>query len=172
MSTVGIERRWDRTARIGSRIGSRIGWRGPLILLGAGLVFAIFFAIGRATRPDSAAHGEGASSLPVASVSATVPARLEIATPIETNLLPPPPPPPPRKAKPFSAPTASARLATATPEASRAAAPAPRVSAPPAPAPAPVHESAPPRPSSGGSSGGSHSGSGSGSGGGTFESSG
>jgi len=172
MSTVGIERRWDRTARIGSRIGSRIGWRGPLILLCAGLVFAIFFAIGRATRPDSAAHGEGPSGLPIASVSAPVPARLEIATPIETNLLPPPPPPPPRKAKPFSAPTASARLATATPEASRAAAPAPRVSAPPAPAPAPVRESAPPRPSSGGSSGGSHSGSGSGSGGGTFESSG
>ena len=163
MSTVGIERRWDRTARI----GSRIGWRGPLILLCAGLVFAIFFAIGRATRPDSAAHGEGPSGVPIASVNAPVPARLEIATPIETNLLPPPPPPPPRKAKPFSAPPASARLATATPEASRAA-PAPRVSAPPAPAP--VHESAPSRPSSGGSSGGSRSRSGSG--GGTFESSG
>src|SRR2546429_3041289 len=166
MSTVGIERRWDRTARI----GSRIGWRGPLILLCAGLVFAIFFAIGRATRPDSAAHGEGPSRLPVAAVSAPVPADLEIATPIETTLLPPPPPPPPHKAKPFSAPPASARLATATPEASRAAAPAPRVSAPPAPAPAPVHESAPSRPSGGGSSGGGHSGSGSG--GGTFESSG
>jgi len=167
MSTVGIERRWDRTARI----GARIGWRGPLIVLCAVFVFAIFFAIGRATRPDTSAHGEGPSALPVASVSAAVPAGLEIATPIETTLLPPAPPPPRRKAKPFSAPPASARLATATPEASRAPAPAPRVSAPPPPAP--VRETAPPRPSSGGSSGGgSGSGSGSGSGGGTFESSG
>ena len=167
MSTVGIERRWDRTARI----RARVGLRGPLILLSAGLVFAAFFAIGRATRASGGAHAEGAASVPVASVSAPVPVRLQTATPIETALLAPPPPRP-RKAKPFSVPSASARLQTTTPEASRAVTPAPRVSEPVAPAP--VHESAPSRPSGGGSSGGGghHSSSGSGSGGGTFESSG
>src|SRR5689334_5091029 len=51
MSTVGIERRWDRTARI----GARIGWSGPLIVLCAVLVFATFFAIGRAPRPAAPA---------------------------------------------------------------------------------------------------------------------
>jgi uncharacterized membrane protein YgcG len=170
MSTVGLERRWDRTARI----RARIGLRGPLILLCAGLVFASFFAIGRATRAGGGAPAEGAASLSVASVRAPVPVRLQTATPIETTLLPPPPP---RKAKPFSAPSATVPLQTTTPEASRAVTPSPRVSEPvaPAPAPAPVRESAPSRPSGSGSSGGGghHSSSGSGSGGGgTFESSG
>jgi uncharacterized membrane protein YgcG len=170
MSTVGIERRWDRTARL----GARIGLRGPLILLCAGLVFAAFFAIGRATRAGGT-QAEGAASLPVASVNAAVPVRLQTATPIETTLLPPPPPRP-SKARPFSVLVGSARLQTATPEASRAVTPAPRVPerVAPAPAPAPVRESTPAPPSRGGSSGGGghHSSSGSGSGGGTFESSG
>ena len=171
MSTVGIDRRWDRTVRI----GARIGLRGPVILLCVGLVFASFFAIGRATRAGGGAHAEGPTSLPAAAVNAPVPVHLQTATPIETTLVPPPPPRP-RKAKPFTAPGTSAPLQTTTPEASRAVAPTPRVSEPVAPvaAPAPVRESAPSRQSGGGSAGGGshHSSSGSGSGGGTFESSG
>src|SRR5439155_16413826 len=121
MSTVGIERRWDRTARI----GARIGLRGPLILLCAGLVFAAFFAIGRATRAGGGTRAEAAASLPVAAVSAPVPVRLQTATPIETALLAPPPPRP-RKAKPFSVPRASAPRRPATREAPRAGTPPPR----------------------------------------------
>src|SRR5205085_703050 len=98
MSTIGIERRWDRTARI----GARIGLRGPLILLCAGLVFAAFFAIGRATRAGGGTQTEAAAGLPAASVNAPVPVQLQAASPIEIALLPPPPPRP-RKAKPFSA---------------------------------------------------------------------
>src|ERR671935_935417 len=105
MSTVGLERRWDRTARI----GARIGLRGPLIVLCAALVFAAFFAIGRATRAGGGTHHEVPAGLSAASVSAPVPVRLQTATPIEATLLPPPPPSP-RKAKPFSALRATAPL--------------------------------------------------------------
>ena len=169
MSTVGIDRRWDRTARI----GARIGLRGPVVLVCAGLVFAGFFAIGRATRAGGGARVEGFTGLRAVSVSAPVPVRLQTATPVAATLVRPPPPRP-REAKPFATPGTSAPLQATAPEALRAVAPTPRISEPVAPAPAPVRESAPPQRSGGSSSGGGshHSSSGSGSGGGTFESSG
>ena len=54
MSTVGLERR-----RIGTgRTGASISPRGPLILMSVAVVFACFFAIGRATDTGSATPTE------------------------------------------------------------------------------------------------------------------
>jgi hypothetical protein len=163
MNTVGVERRWART----SKLGGRFGWRGPLLALSACVVFAGSFAISRSSSPGTIARSESAPSLPVVSVSAAIPASLGGAAPIESALeARPAPPPPSHKAQ--SSPTPATSVAPSLQEAPAPSTPAPAPSAP-APeraAPAPVHEAPPPTHTSSG--GGGHPSSG----GGTFESSG
>jgi type IV secretory pathway VirB10-like protein len=156
MNTFGVERRWIPTPTGKPR--ARIGLRVPIILvLCAGVVFACFFAIGRATHAGKKTVGESAPSPPVVSVSAAVPAQLASAPAIELTLVPPPPPPPPPAKSQAPAP------APATPRRSLEAPPASVSPTTPAPAPvresapAPVRESAPARtPAPSRSSGGGH----------------
>jgi hypothetical protein len=166
MNTVGVERRWART----SKLGARFGWRGPLLALSACVVFGGSFAISRASHSGAAVHVESAPSLPVAFVTGTIPASLASAEPIASSLEPPAPPPPRPSPKAASPSPAVTSVAPSLPEAPAASAPSPQPSAPaPAPeraAPAPAPEARAPSHSSGG--GGGHAPSSSG----TFESSG
>jgi hypothetical protein len=163
----GVERRWTRT---GSR-GAAIGVRGPVIVaLLACAAFGCSFALARVLHSSAAARGEAAPSLPVASVSAAIPARLASVQPLESTLEPPAPPPPRTKSSAQAAPAGGSQAeASATPppqsseSSSRAAAPASPPAEAPAPRPAP-----PPSSSSGGTSHHAPSSSG----GGSFESSG
>ena len=173
MSTVGIDRRRIRTGRGGPSISPR----GPLVVVSLAVVFACFFAIGRATDAGNTASTES-SSLPAASLRVAVPVRLSAVPAIETLLAAPRPAPAPSSSQPASTLALSPAHAPA-PEASRApqrlAQPAPSIASTPQEAPAQqVHSAAPPSvPSTNGSS---HSEGGaskpSARGGGTFESSG
>jgi outer membrane biosynthesis protein TonB len=174
MNTFGIERRWSGPSGTPPWIGRRRSLTMAVALVTVGVVFACFFAIGRATAPSSA-RAETPVGLPVASVGAAIPVQLVSASPIDIFVPAPPPPRPTPKprSQPASVPTTAAPVQTVTPSA-----PAPTPQATPTPQPAPVHQTAPsaPAPSapqrsapstpSSGSGGSSHSG------GGTFESSG
>jgi hypothetical protein len=170
MSTLGIERR-----RIGAR--ESISLRGPLIVASVVVVFACFFAIGRATVGGSATSTES-SSLPGASGSVAVPARLSTVPAIEFPQAP---------QRLVAAPTSSRPSATPAFSPAQPLAPAPSRAPRPSPQPAPsvlsapqeapvqqVHPAAPqPVQSTSGSSGsGAGASKPSAGGGGTFESSG
>jgi hypothetical protein len=168
VNTLGLERRWQRTSKLGDRVGLRV----PLLALAACVVFGASFAISRVTSPTTAARGEAPPSISTTLVSAAVPASLGSVQPIESVLeAPPPPPRPTAKATPAPAPSAPAPAPAPVHEAPAPVheAPAPVHEAPaPAPeAPAPVPEAPAPTHSSSGGGGGHSS-----SGGGTFESSG
>jgi hypothetical protein len=174
MNSARIDIETDRlgpTAEAPSRIDPRL----PLVAALLCLVFACFFLIGRATRTGSDVRSEAASTLPVASVSAAIPARLSDVQPIylATPAAPASPPAPPRSApapeRVAPAPTtasAPAPVSAPAPSAPAPSAPAPSGPAPSAPAPAPeptpsfspapseAPRPAPAPPSSGGSSGG------------------
>jgi hypothetical protein len=159
MNTFGVERRHVRTAAIGARIGVR----GPLIALASAAVFAFSYAISGSSHP-AAAKAQAPPNLPVANVTAVVPAMLHPAAPIPIVEAPPPPRPAPKPAPQHaSAPAASTRtsepLAAPPPTTPARSNPEPAHvrTAPPT---APSRTEAPPPQSSGGSSGG------------TFESSG
>jgi len=161
MNTVGLERRWIRS----SMLGARFGLRGPLVVLSTCLVFACSFAISRTLHVSAAARGEQPLSLPVASVSAAIPASLRGVPQIASTLQPPAP----ASAKPSQGSGAATSLAPSLPEAPAPAATAPSPSSAPAPEPAPsapAHSESP-APSHPSSSGGGHTSSG-----GSFESSG
>lgn len=159
MNTFGVERRFERTAAI----GARIGLRGPLIALASAAVFACSYAISGSSRP-AAAKAQAAPDLPVASVTAVVPAALQPAQPIPVVEVPRPRPAPRPAPKPSSAPATPARTSEAPVQQAPTLAPVHSNPEPastrPAPAPTPSRSSSGGEHSSGGSSGG------------TFESSG
>ena len=161
MNTLGLERRWQRTSKLGDRVGLRV----PLLALAACVVFGASFAISRATSPTTAARGEAPPSISTTLVSAAVPASLGSVQPIESVLeAPPPPPRPTAKATPAPAPSTPAPAPAPVHE---APAPVHEAPAPPHEAPARAPEAPAPTHSSSGGGGGHSS-----SGGGTFESSG
>jgi hypothetical protein len=164
MNTLGVERRFDRAGWLGPRIAVR----GPLIVLLAGATFACSFGLAHVLRAGTVSRAEAAPILPVANVSAALPARLASVAPLGAVPAPPPPAPRPRSSGGTSgtavtpsvaAPSESAAAAPSSESGSRAATPTVET---PAPSPAP--------PSS--SSGGTSHHAPSSSGGGSFESSG
>jgi hypothetical protein len=173
MSTVGLERRRIRTGRAAAFISPR----GPLVVVSVAVVFACFFAIGRATDSGSAAPTES-SSLPAASLRVAIPVHLSAVPAIEALLAAPRLTPAPSSSQPPSTPAFSRARATA-PAASRtqkpSLQPAPSIASTPQEAPVRQVRPAPPPSapstsrSTGGEGGASKRSSG---GGGTFESSG
>jgi len=150
MNTVGVERRWIRA----SRLGARFGLRAPLVVFSTCLVFACSFAISRTLHAGTAARAEQPLSLPVASVTAAIPASLSDVAQIASTLRPPAPPPPRASARPSPGSGAASSVAPSLPEAPAPAAPQPSPSAPEAAPSAPAHSESP-APSHPSSSGGS-----------------
>jgi uncharacterized membrane protein YgcG len=182
MNTFGVSR--QRYPAGGTSFGLDRRW----MLAGAALivVFACFFAIGRATAGSS--RSEPTVALPVADVPAAVPVGLGAASAIDlasaTRVVhhPHPAAPAPEVAAPAAPLTHEVSRAPLISHSAPAPAPAPAPRPAPAPAPAPVESHAPapvethsapaPSHSSGGGGGSSSGGGGSSSGGGSFESSG
>ena len=113
MNTVGVERRWIRA----SRLGARFGLRAPLVVFSTCLVFACSFAISRTLHAGTAARAEQPLSLPVASVTAAIPASLSDVAQIASTLRPPAPPPPRASARPSPGSGAASSVAPSLPEA-------------------------------------------------------
>jgi hypothetical protein len=159
-------------ARARLRPAQPIDRRRTLAFVACGVaMFAIFFAIGRATsgtHASSSAATYSPSALTSASVHAGIPDGLVPAAPLPASGTFRSPPPPPQHTSPAhhtaaaAAPVAAAPVVAAPVASAPAATPAPAAPVTPAPAaPAPVHHTSAPAPSrpspepSGGGGGGS-----------------